>query len=51
MVLVDERADHAALIDIVDAIIEEQLAHGGELRILPNGWMGAFGGIAMKLRY
>lgn len=51
IVLVDERADHAAGIDLVDAIIEEHLGHGGQLRILPNGSMSTYGGIALKLRY
>jgi hypothetical protein len=51
VVLMDERSDHTPSIDLVDAIIEEQIAHGGEVRILPNGSMGQHGGIALKLRY
>ena len=50
-VQVDENADHAPGIDLVDAIIEEQIAHGGEIRIVPNGSMDKYGGIALKLRY
>ena len=51
MVLVEEGADHQPGIDLVDAIIEEHLGHGGEVRILPNGSMAKYGGIALKMRY
>lgn len=51
VVLMDEGSDHAPGIDLVDAIIEEQIEHGGEVRILPNGSMDQYGGIALKMRY
>ena len=46
-----EQLDHIPAIDLVDAIIEEQINHGGEIRILPNGTLERFGGIALKPRY
>ena len=51
VVLMDESSDHAPGIDLVDAIIEEQIEHGGEVRILPNGSMEQYSGIALKMRY
>lgn len=51
MVLVDEGADHGPGMDLIDAIIEEQIEHGGEVRILPNGSMKEYGGLALKMRY
>ncbi|MBL0127545.1 MAG: hypothetical protein IPP83_08805 [Flavobacteriales bacterium] len=54
-------ADHIELVsdptapdvvdDIVDDIIEEQLRKGGEVRILPNGLLSDYKGIALLLRY
>lgn len=46
-----EQLDHIPAIDLVDAIIEEQINHGGEIRIVPNGTLERFGGIALKTRY
>jgi len=37
--------------DIVDDIIEEQIRMGGEVRILPNGLLAEYKGIALLLRY
>jgi hypothetical protein len=37
--------------DIVDDIIEEQIRKGGEVRILPNGLLADYKGIALLLRY
>ena len=37
--------------DIVDDIIEQQIAHGGDVRILPNDTLKEFKGIALVLRY
>ncbi|MCB0769474.1 MAG: hypothetical protein KDC00_03615 [Flavobacteriales bacterium] len=37
--------------DIVDDIIEEQLRKGGDVRILPNGLLADYKGIALLLRY
>ncbi len=37
--------------DIVDDIIEEQIRKGGEVRILPNGLLAEYKGIALLLRY
>lgn len=51
MVLVEEGMDHEPGIDLVDAIIEEHVERGGEVRILPNGSMAKYDGIALKLRY
>jgi hypothetical protein len=43
-----ERTNHIPGIDLVDAIIEEQVALGGEVRIVPNGTLRQFGGIVFK---
>lgn len=43
-----ERTDHVPGIDLVDAIIEEQVALGGEVRIVPNGTLQRFGGMVWK---
>ncbi len=37
--------------DLIDDIIEEQLRKGGDVRILPNGLLGEYDGIALLLRY
>lgn len=50
-ILVDDSMDHEPGIDLIDAIIEEQIGHGGEIRIVPNGALAEFGGIALKPRY
>lgn len=49
--LLADRPDAIAGEDLVDAIIEEQLRHGGSIRILPNGSMRDQDGIVLKLRY
>lgn len=41
----------ADIADAVDDIIEEQLRKGGDVRILPNGLLGAHHGMALLLRY
>lgn len=46
-----ERTDHVPGVDLVDAIIEEQVEHGGEVRILPNGSLHEFGGMVWKPRH
>lgn len=51
LVLMSEDADHQPGFDLVDQLIEEQLAHGGQVRLLPNGSMEHLPGIALKLRY
>lgn len=43
-----ERTNHVPGIDLVDAIIEEQVALGGEVRIVPNGTLRQFGGMVWK---
>ncbi|MCB9193743.1 MAG: hypothetical protein H6597_04350 [Flavobacteriales bacterium] len=51
VVQVDDPSMSGAIDDIVDDIIEEQLRHGGDVRILPNGMLGAWSGIVLLLRY
>lgn len=41
----------ADIADAVDDIIEAQLRKGGDVRILPNGLLGAHHGMALLLRY
>lgn len=43
-----ERTNHVPGVDLVDAIIEEQVALGGEVRIVPNGTLQRFGGMVWK---
>jgi hypothetical protein len=50
-ILVGGRSNHEPGIDLIDVIIEEQIGHGGEIRIVPNGALEEFGGIALKPRY
>lgn len=45
-----ERTNHVPGVDLVDAIIEEHVGHGGEVRIVPNGTLRQFGGMAWKPR-
>jgi hypothetical protein len=49
--LVDDPNTTNTVDDLVDDIIEQQLKHGGEVRVLPNGSLEEFGGIALMLRY
>lgn len=49
--LVDDPAAPGVVDDIIDDIIEEQIRMGGDVRILPNGLLGEYGGIALLLRY
>jgi hypothetical protein len=51
VVLMPEGSNHMPGVDLVDVIIEEQLEHDGAVRILPNGSMAAYGGIALQTRY
>jgi hypothetical protein len=51
LVLMHEGSDHQPGFDLVDQLIEEQLAHGGEVCLLPNGTMDRYHGIALHLRY
>jgi hypothetical protein len=51
LVVMPEGSDHEPGFDLVDQLIEEQLAHGGEVRLLPNGSMDHYHGIALLLRY
>lgn len=51
VVLMAEGSDHLPGVDLVDAIIEEQVEHRGEVRILPDGSMAEHGGMALKMRY
>ena len=44
-------AADAEIADAVDDIIEEQLRKGGDVRILPNGTLGSYHGMALVLRY
>ena len=44
-------AEGAEIADAVDDIIEEQLRKGGDVRILPNGTLGQYNGMALVLRY
>lgn len=45
-----ERTNHVPGVDLVDAIIEEQVALGGDVRIVPNGTLQKFGGMVWKPR-
>ena len=49
--LVDDPKAPGVVDDIVDDIIEEQIRKGGEVRILPNGLLAEYKGIALLLRY
>lgn len=49
--LLGERSDHVPTRDLVDMIINEHIEHGGDVRILPNGTMEQYNGIALQLRY
>lgn len=51
MELVDDATAVGVVDDIIDDIIEEQLRKGGDVRILPNGLLSDYGGIALLLRY
>jgi len=49
--LVDDPKAPGVVDDIVDDIIEEQIRKGGDVRILPNGLLAEYKGIALLLRY
>lgn len=49
--LVDDPKAMGVVDDIIDDIIEEQIRKGGDVRILPNGLLGEYDGIALLLRY
>ena len=49
--LLDDAAANHAVDDLVDEIIEQQLKHGGQVRVLPNGSLEEYGGIALLMRY
>lgn len=49
--LLSADAEGAEIADAVDDIIEEQLRKGGDVRILPNGTLGQYNGMALVLRY
>ncbi|MBS1583189.1 MAG: hypothetical protein JST66_13405 [Bacteroidetes bacterium] len=49
--LLEDRPDAISGEDLVDAILDEQLRHGGDIRILPNGSMHGQDGLVLKLRY
>ncbi len=51
LVLVDGQSDHQPGFDLVDAILEAHIAHGGAVRILPNGSLKEYDGLALKPRY
>lgn len=49
--LVNDPTAPGVVDDLIDDIIEEQLRKGGDVRILPNGLLGEYDGIALLLRY
>ncbi len=49
--LLDDATKNNAVDDLVDEIIEQQLKYGGEVRVLPNGALDKYGGIALLMRY
>ncbi len=49
--LIDDATTNSAVDDLVDDIIEQQLKHGGQVRVLPNGMLEEYGGIALLMRY
>ncbi len=49
--LVEDAAANNTVDDLVDEIIEQQLKHGGQVRVLPNGALEEYGGIALLMRY
>ncbi len=49
--LVDDPTANNTVDDLVDEIIEQQLKHGGQVRVLPNGMLEEYGGIALLMRY
>ena len=51
VVKVEDATAPGVVDDIVDDIIEEQLRHGGDVRILPNGLLADHHGIALVMRY
>ncbi|MEZ4760213.1 MAG: hypothetical protein R2810_10530 [Flavobacteriales bacterium] len=51
VVKVEDATAPGVVDDIVDDIIEEQLRHGGDVRILPNGLLADHRGIALVMRY
>jgi hypothetical protein len=49
--LVEDATGNNTVDDLVDDIIEQQLKHGGQVRVLPNGMLEEYGGIALLMRY
>lgn len=49
--LTDDPAAPGIVDDIIDDIIEEQIRKGGDVRIVPNGLLADYAGIALLLRY
>lgn len=49
--LMEDATANNTVDDLVDDIIEQQLKHGGQVRVLPNGALEEYGGIALLMRY
>ena len=49
--LIEKPETNHAVDDLVDDIIEQQLKHGGQVHVLPNGALEEYGGIALLMRY